>query len=110
MNLDTNISINIEENVDIIEVSPLQEQSLLGRMEDLEAARAEAECLLQAKEQQLQEAWGEVEELREVIGRIEAELLELQRENEGLLRRQQGKEREREREVGEGIEGESAGL
>ena len=102
MNLDTNISINIEENVDIIEVSPLQEQSLLGRMEDLEAARAEAECLLQEKEQQLQDAWGEVEELREVIGRIEAELLELQREKEGLLRRQQGKERESGRGGGEG--------
>ena len=84
-------------------------------MEDLEAARAEAQCLLQEKEQQLQEAWGEVEELREVIGRIEAELLELQRENTGMLRRQQGKEREIEREKGvgwgggEGIGGESAG-
>ena len=63
-------------------------------MEELEAARAEAGCLLQEKEQQLQEAWGEVEELREVVGRIEAELLELQRENAALLRRQQGKERE----------------
>ena len=75
----------------------MQEQSLLARVEDLEAARAEAECLLQEKEQQLQDAWGEVEELREIIGRIEAELLELQREKEGLLRRQQGKERERGR-------------
>ena len=75
----------------------MQEQSLLARVEDLEAARAEAKCLLQEKEQQLQDAWGEVEELREVIGRIEAELLELQREKEGLLSRQQGKERERGR-------------
>ena len=70
---------------------------MLARVEDLEAARAEAKCLLQEKEQQLQEAWGEMEELREVIGRIEAELLELQREKEGLLSRQQGKERERGR-------------
>ena len=77
----------------------MQEQSLLVRVEDLEAARAEAECLLQEKEQQLQEAWGEVEELREVIGRIEAELLKLQKENAGLLRRQQGKEKEKERGV-----------
>ena len=63
-------------------------------MEELEAARVEAECLLQEKEQQLSEAWGEVEELREVVGRIETELLELQRENAALSRRQQGKERE----------------
>ena len=63
-------------------------------MEELEAARVEAEYLLQEKEQQLSEAWGEVEELREVVGRIEAELLELQRENAALSRRQQGKERD----------------
>ena len=75
---------------------------MLARVEDLEAVRAEAECLLQEKEQQLQEAWGEVEELREVIGRIEAELLELQKENAGLLSRQQGKEREKERGVRRG--------
>ena len=68
---------------------------MLARVEELEAARVEAECLLQEKEQQLSEAWGEVEELREVVGRIEAELLELQRENAALSRRQQSKERVR---------------
>jgi len=94
----TNIHL-LSDLVSIVELPNFQERSLLIQVETLESKRNEVEYRLHEKEQQLHAAQGEVKGLRETVGRMEEELLALQRENAQLLKSKKGKETKRTKDL-----------
>ena len=94
----TNIHL-LSDLVSIVELPNFQERSLLIQVETLQSKKNEVESQLHEKEQQLHAAQGEVKGLRETVGRMEVELLALQRENAQLLKSKNGKETERTKDL-----------